>query len=223
MKNKLPIIILFGDPGAGKGTQAEILAKKLGYERISTGDLIRSEMKVGSFLSKKLAPSYNVGKPAPNAIVNQLVENKIIKLLKNKDLKGIVSDTFPFDNEQSDFLKSISKKYNLDQPIIFWIDVPENEILKRLGTRLICSKCNKVYMESDIGAEKECQKCGGKLEKRTDDSEEVIKKRILIYKKAEAEHRAYYKNHKLWFDINGKQSIESVAAEIWSHLKPILS
>ena len=94
MKNKRSIIILFGDPGAGKGTQAEIIADKLGYGRISTGDLIREEMKTSSVLSKKLVPFYNAGIPAPNQIVNKLVGQKIKSLIKNK-VKGIVSDTFP--------------------------------------------------------------------------------------------------------------------------------
>ena len=222
MKNKLPIIILFGDPGAGKGTQAEILADKLDYERISTGDLIRNEMKKDSAIAREMAPFYNAGQPAPNKIVNQLVENKIKELLKNENLKGIVSDTFPFDDEQSTFLDSILEKYNLATPIIFWIDVPDEEILKRLGSRLICSKCHKIYKADQVNSKMTCEKCGGKLEKRVDDNEELIKKRIAVYKKAEIEHRNYYKNHKLWFDINGDQPIDGVSTQIWSKIKPLI-
>lgn len=221
MKNKIKVLILFGDPGAGKGTQAEILAQKLGYARISTGDLIRAEMKKDSVLARKMKPFYDTGNPAPNKIVNHLVENRVKKLLKNKDLKGIIFDTFPFDDEQSEFLDEISLKYNLSKPIIFWIDVPDTEILKRLSDRLICPKCHKIYIASEV-YNNICEKCGTKLEKRVDDSKELIKKRIAVYKKAEIEHRNYYKNLKNWFDINGDQSIDGVSAEIWSHLKPLI-
>jgi len=211
------MIILFGDPGAGKGTQAEILADKLGYGRISTGDLIREEMKKQSELAKEMKPFYDAGTPAPNQIVNKLVGQKIENLIKNKT-KGIVSDTFPFDDEQSEFLKQISPKYNLADPIIFWIDVPDGEILKRLSKRLICGKCNKIFFVGELKENDKCPKCDGVLKSRSDDSRDVIKKRIKVYQKEEKSHRKYYKNYGIWFDINGNQPIESVAAEIWSKL-----
>jgi adenylate kinase len=107
-------------------------------------------------------------------------------------------------------------------PIIFWIDVPDSEILNRLGSRLICPKCHKIYKADSVGAKQECEKCGGKLERRADDNEKTIMKRIAVYQKEEKSHRAYYKNLKTWFDINGDQPIDGVSAEIWSHLKPLL-
>ncbi|MDD3773935.1 MAG: nucleoside monophosphate kinase [Patescibacteria group bacterium] len=222
MTNKLPIIIFFGDPGAGKGTQAEILAEKLNFKRISTGDLIRAEMKAKSRLAERIKPFYNAGKPAPNKIVDQLVEKRIKELTTDKELKGIVFDTFPFDDEQSAFLDLITPKYNLDLPIIFWIDVPDEEILKRLGGRLICTKCNKIYREVELVENAKCSSCGGDLAKRADDNEKTIKQRIAVYKKAEAEHRDYYKKLKNWFDINGDQPVDGVSAEIWFHLKPLI-
>jgi len=218
MKNKIKIIILFGDPGAGKGTQAEILAKKTHFNRISTGDLVRNEMRNKSALAKDLIPFYNAGKPAPNKIINNLVENKIKELKQNSGIKGIIFDTFPFDNEQADFLASISEKYGLNKPIIIWIDVPDKEILKRLGSRLICTKCNKIFRASEVSLDK-CPNCQGSLEKRADDEEKLIKNRIKVYKKVESEHRKYYKDYNYWFDVNGDQKIEKVSQDIWSVIK----
>lgn len=203
---KPEVAILLGGPASGKGTQAKILAGRIGYTYFGTGDLLRAEVEKGTELGKKFDRLMSKGALVPDDLTNPLV---VAALNKIKG-KGIVLDGYPRNLDQAENLQDVFPDENF---LVLNIKVSANSLLKRMTSRRICDKCGNIYtIKSDD--EKTCSACGGNLRKRTDDSPEVLKKRIVAYEELTKPIIAYYREKGLVKDIDGEPPIPEVTREI---------
>ena len=167
--------IIFGAPGAGKGTYGSRLQAKLGVEVIATGDIFRDLMKEDSELGRKVRGYVEKGLLVPDEVVVEVLKQRLSKIPKGK---GFILDGYPRTIEQAKILDSITK---IDA--ILLLDVPDWIIIERLSSRRICRNCGTVYNIRFLKPKVEgaCDKCQGPLYQRPDDNPEVIKKRLNVY------------------------------------------
>ena len=191
-------IILLGAPGAGKGTQAALLSKKLKLAHVASGDLFRQALANGTELGKQAKVYMEQGKLVPNEITIKMVLERITA----PDCKdGIMLDGFPRNVEQAKALDEALKQQKKAIDKAVYIKVSEAELLKRLTGRWICRKCQAPYHEvsSPPKVAGKCDKCGGELYQRADDNTETIKKRLEVFFAETAPLIDYYsKAGKLW-------------------------
>lgn len=204
-------IILFGPQGSGKGTQAELLAKKFNIPAISPGAIYRQEIAKKTKLGKIIVEYLNKGKLAPSDLTNKIME----KCLKKMDCKkGFILDGYPRDLIQAQFLDKTTK-INLAIEIV----LSNQECLKRVSDRQNCI-CGAVYHLKFNPPKKKgvCDKCGKKLFIREDEKPEAIKKRFQIYYQKTKPLLKKYQKRGILIKINGDQSIKEVHREIMEHL-----
>lgn len=183
--------IIFGAPGAGKGTYSTRLKAQLGVEVIAMGDIFRAQVKENSELGKKVKSYVEKGALVPDEIVVEVLKQHLDKVPKGK---SVILDGFPRTLEQAKTLESIFK---LD--VILLLDVPDWIIIERLSSRRICKSCGAVYNIRFLKPKVEgvCDKCGGQLYQRPDDNPEVIKNRLQIYQDQTSPLLVYYKEKKV--------------------------
>ena len=203
-------IVMLGAPGAGKGTQAEMIAEKYGIPHISTGDIFRENIKGGTPLGV-LAKSYiDKGALVPDDVVIKIVEDR----LSREDCKnGFILDGFPRTIYQAEALKKIA-----DIDVVINLVVDDESIVKRVAGRRMC-RCGETYNVAFLNGATTCAKCGGELYQREDDKEETVKSRLEVYHKETAPLIDYYRKEGLIKDIDGSQGIEAVYADIMKVLK----
>ena len=210
-------LVFLGAPGAGKGTQAAVIAAKLGVAHIASGDLFRQALEKGTELGK-LAKSYmDKGTLVPDDVTIQLISDR----LNEPDCKnGCVFDGFPRTIEQGKALDKMmaSRGSSIDKAI--YIEVPENELLKRLTGRWICRQCQTPYHEvnSPPKVRGKCDKCGGELYQRSDDTEATIKERLKVYFSQTTPLLDYFKAAGKLAAIDGNQDIKEVSQNIMEAL-----
>lgn len=209
--------IIFGPPGSGKGTYASRLKTRIGVEVISMGDIFREFMKNETDLGKKVKQYVEKGHLIPNEIVIEVLRKKISEIPPRK---GIILDGYPRTIPQAKVLQEIVK---ID--VILLQNVPDWIIIKRLSSRRICKNCNEVYNIRFLKPKIEniCDKCGGELYQRPDDTPDVIKKRIQLYQKMTSPIINYYKEKKTPFIISQIKELktppEQVVENILEELK----
>ena len=169
--------IIFGAPGSGKGTYASRLQARLGVDVIAMGDIFREIMKEETELGKKVKGCVEKGMLVPDDIVIEVLKNRLAKIPK---VKGFILDGYPRTLEQAEILEEIAK---ID--VILLLKVPDWIIIERLSSRRICRNCGAVYNVRFLKPKVDmvCDKCGGPLYQRSDDTSEVVKKRIKVYEK----------------------------------------
>ena len=204
MKTK---IVLLGPPGAGKGTQAEILCDRLGFVSLSTGDMLREAVRNGTELGKKAKEYMDAGGLVPNDVIIGMMKEKI------DGLDGaFLLDGFPRTIEQADALGEI-----LDVDMALNIDVPDEILVQRLTQRRSCPDCKAVYNLSNKPPKKEsiCDKCGAQLYQRDDDKEETVKNRLDVYRKNTFPLIDYYQKKGKLVTVKGDEgSIEDIFKKI---------
>lgn len=178
MKN----IILIAAPAAGKGTLSEMLVEKYGYVHISTGDLLRDASKEDTPLGKKISDMLQSGALVTNEIVFDLLEKR---LMKDDTKNGYILDGFPRTLEQAEMYDDTVKRLNLDLGVVIVLESDYETLKKRIVGRMLCEECGSVYnVLTGVNTPKVeglCDKCGGKLYKRSDDNEESFKTRYDTY------------------------------------------
>lgn len=207
-------LILLGAPGAGKGTQAEIISKKLGIPTISTGAIIRESIKSGSELGNKVKSIIESGKLVSDDIVIEIIENR----LKEDDCKnGFILDGFPRTIAQADALEKLGIKIDT----VASIEVSDEDIIKRLSGRRECSKCRATFHIENIPSKKGdfCDKCGGELVRRADDDPETIKNRLNVYHQQTAVLKDYYAKKGNLKLVCGTNPIDQITNDIISTLE----
>ena len=210
MENKKPggmKIIIFGPQGSGKGTQAELIARRHSLPYISTGDIFRYHLKNQTELGGKIERYVNVGQLVPDRLTNEIVEDRI----NQPDCaSGFVLDGYPRNKAQLEFLSTIAR---IDFAIS--IEISDQEAVKRLSNRLAC-KCGLSYHLEFNPPKKPniCDKCGSELFKRDDDQPPAIKKRLEIYHQATQPLAAIYQKQGILYQVNGSQPIEAVYQQI---------
>jgi len=194
--------IIFGAPGSGKGTYASRLQSKLGVNVIAMGDIFREIMKDDTDLGRKVRGYVEKGLLGPDSLTIQVLKQHIAKI-KNK--KGFLFDGYPRTIEQAKALEKIAK---ID--VIIQLVVPDWIIIERLSTRRICKNCGEVYNIRYLKPKRDvmCDKCGGPLYQRPDDTPEVIKKRIEVYEQQTQPILQYYKEKNIPFIRFKTESLE---------------
>lgn len=211
-------LILLGAPGVGKGTQAKKISEKFSIPHISTGDILRSEINKGSDLGKKAQDFVKSGKLVPDDLIIEMIKDE---LMSDRFKNGFLMDGFPRTLEQAkkfdDLLTDL--KLNIDKVINIVVD--EDEIIRRVTNRVVCDSCHRVFKLSDFSKKDSplvCKLCGGNLIKREDDSEEVIRKRLEVYRQQTEPLVEYYKDKNLLVNINGIGTEDEIFERILANL-----
>ncbi len=209
-------LIIFGPPGAGKGTQSSFLVNDLKMFQLSTGDLLRAELKSGSDLSKQLKEIMDLGKLVSDDIINELIEKKISDpSVKN----NIIFDGFPRNLEQAKSLDKMLEKYDQKISGIINLKVDYSILVKRISGRVSCSICKKPFNEffdPPIDPSK-CPNniCGSReLIKRSDDNETTVSNRLKTYDEQTLPLLDYYSSKGIVKDIDAMKEISEVTAQI---------
>jgi adenylate kinase len=206
-------IILLGPPGAGKGTQAETLVKKLNIPHISTGDMFRQAIKEGTALGTKAKEFMDQGKLVPDEVTIGIVKERIAE----EDCRdGFLLDGFPRTVYQAEALDGILKDMKIALDAVINIEVPKEKLVERLTGRRVCKACGATFhMAFNPPAEAgKCDKCGENLYQRADDSEETVVNRLNVYEKQTAPLIEYYKHQGKLKTIDGDQPIDEVLRQI---------
>ena len=207
------LYILLGPPGSGKGTQAKILSEKLHLHNLGMGDLIRDEIKKNTDMGKRFVKFESEGALVPNELTNILIKEKFKSIGVNENY---VIDGYPRSIPQ---LPGIEEYIQKKDVVVFNIIIEPESIAKRLSKRLICEQCGKIFIQEENKEISNCDKCGGKLIKRNDDSNiKSVEKRIDTYNNSTKAVIDYFRTNGLLVDINGEPSIEEVSKEIWNKL-----
>lgn len=204
-------VIMMGPPGAGKGTQAERFARERNLLKISTGDILREAIKAGT-LAAQARETSEQGKLVDDATMIAIVRER---LMQPDALRGFVLDGFPRTVAQARALDEIMAERDGGPLIVVDVVVPEAELVKRLSTRRICSRCGANADPFDSGASgNRCKRCGGEFVQRKDDNEHVVIKRLKIYERDTKPLVEYYRDRPTFRVVNGAQDPERVAHEL---------
>lgn len=212
------ILIFLGPPGSGKGTQSDMLAERLAWPVISTGELLRWHLHHQTELGKKAKKYMESGKLVPDRVVEELVAHR---LAKPDTKRGVIFDGFPRDAKQLQKLLTLLKKNDL--LYIIEIQVSDKEVLNRLIGRRVCD-CGASYHLVYKPPHKAgvCDLCGKKLYLREDDQPQVIRDRLKAYKVAARPLLTYGADNAKLLAFDGNQSIKALKSEIWQGVKKLV-
>ncbi len=214
-------IVFLGAPGAGKGTQAARVAQALKLVQLATGDLFRQVQERDTELARLVRSYMEKGKLVPDEITIRMVSERISA---PDCASGVIFDGFPRNLKQAEALdKALDERGKaLDKTV--YIEVSEKELLSRLGGRWICRKCQMPYhaVTAPPKVWGECDRCGGELDQRADDTEETVKKRLDVYFAETAPLIDYYTRSGKLLEVNGEGSLESVERRIVEALSRIV-
>ncbi len=213
-------LVLLGPPGAGKGTQAELLSEWLGVPAVSTGDLFRKAMAESTELGSQAKAYIERGDLVPDEVTVGMVRER---LGKSDCEDGVILDGFPRTVPQADALEDLLADMDRQLDAALYIEVSREELLRRLGGRWTCRDCGEVYHEIYDPPEEEgvCDRCGGELYQRSDDTPEAQEQRIKVYTEETAPLYDYYAEKGQLVKIDGEQEIEAVQQDIREAVAPL--
>lgn len=215
-------IIVLGAPGAGKGTQADILCQEMNLPHIASGDLFRQALEERTEVGL-LAKSYmEKGELVPDEVTIKM----ILERINQPDcISGCLLDGFPRTLHQAEVLDEVLKEQGKTIDKAIYIEAPNEELVKRLSGRRLCRVCQTPYhiISSPPKAPEKCDKCGGELYQRSDDREETVKARLGVFFAQTVPILDYYKKQGKLISVNGNLGIQGVAREIISALKAPMS
>lgn len=217
-------IIMLGAPGSGKGTLAKELSKEYNLVHISTGDIFRENIKNETELGKKANEYISKGQLVPDDLTIDLVKNR----LSQEDVKnGAILDGFPRTTHQAEELEKFIKNNNPIQTVAILLDIPDEDLVKRVVNRVICSnkECGAIYNTEFRKPKVDgiCDICGSKLIRRADDNEETVRDRLKVYHDNSKEIIEYYDNENVLFtlhpNIYSETVLEDNLSKVNEHLK----
>lgn len=213
-------VILVGLPGAGKGTQAERIQSDFGIPHISTGDMFRRAVASGGPLGQEVQSYLDSGRLVPDEITIQVVRER---LNADDTKRGFLLDGFPRTLQQAEALDAILQEIGKPVERVLYIHVSSDILLDRLTGRRICKSCGTTYhtVFQPPQVEGVCDKCGGELYQRADDTAEAVKTRLEQYQQTEP-LIDYYRNRQVLYQIDGEQDIEAVHAKVSELLTPLV-
>lgn len=210
-------LVLLGAPGAGKGTQAEMLTKLYNIPCISTGNIFREHISKNTDLGKQAKAFMDEGKLVPDSLVIELVKSRITE---DDCENGMIFDGFPRTIPQAEALDTMLKELSIPIDHVINVDVPDEMIIDRMAGRTVCPSCGASYhktnkIEKTAG---KCDLCGNDLVQREDDKAETVKKRLEIYHAQTEPLIAYYKSQGKVIDIDGVGAVDEVRARVMKAL-----
>ena len=219
---KKPIsIIIYGRPGSGKGTQADLLAKKFKLEHFSSGEALRERRKRGGFTGEKLGKVMNEGKWVPECTIIKLWMDKLEEFKKKRNFNGWIYDGGPRLDLETNLLDNALEWYEWQKNVkVILIDISGKTAFNRLTKRRQCQKCKELIPW--VGKFKNlrvCHKCGGPLIYRIDDTPAAIRQRLAQFQKHTVPQIDYFKKRRGLIKINGEQSIENVFKDVAKAIK----
>jgi adenylate kinase len=201
-------LIMLGPPGAGKGTQAEQIAKARGIPKISTGDILREAVHNGTEIGRRASAIMAAG----NLVSDDVMIGIVRERLDQEDARnGFILDGFPRTVAQAAALDNIV--IDREPLVVIEIVVPEAELVRRLSTRLVCEDCGAT-VGADDGKSDRCGRCGGRLVQRSDDNDDVVLERLKVYHARTQPLVEYYQMRPTFRSVNGSQSPDRVAADL---------
>jgi adenylate kinase len=210
-------IVLFGPPGAGKGTQSALLVEKKQMRHISTGDLFREAVKNQTALGVKAKSYMDAGQLVPDEVVIGMVEEVVAKLGK----QSFILDGFPRTVPQAHALETLLAKsgHSIDKAV--FMEVPRQDLMRRLTGRRVCSSCGAVYHVDAKPSKKEgvCDVCGGAVVQRKDDHESVIGTRLEAYDRSTSPLKQYYADKGAYAEVKGTGTTEEVFGRLEAELR----
>lgn len=218
MPGKRSFVVLLGGPGAGKGTQAERLSQNLGIPQVSTGDLFREHLKKETELGLLARGYMDRGELVPDQVTVDMVRDR---LSRPDAARGAILDGFPRTIAQAEALNGLLAELDSQLSVVPYIQVPEDVLLERLAGRWTCKKCGAMYHQlfnppQEAGV---CDRCGGELYQRPDDTPETQKHRIEVYFEQTAPLIQYYREKGLLVEVDGRQGIEDIQADLLEIIK----
>lgn len=206
-------LILMGPPGGGKGTQAQRLTDELGIPQISTGDILRAAVREGTELGKKAKQFMDAGELVPDDVIIGIVKDR---LSEDDATKGFILDGFPRTVAQADALGAMLQGAGRKIERVVNFVVPDEEIVTRVTGRRMCKNCGATYhVKFDPPkAAGVCNKCGGELYQRDDDTEATVRKRLNVYRDQTAPLIKFYADQGIVREIQGVGPVEEVSMRL---------
>lgn len=211
-------LVLLGAPGSGKGTQAKALSERLGIFHLSTGDILRGEIKADTILGKHARSYMDMGQLVPDSLILDVVKNSLVDLGKNN---GFILDGFPRTVPQAEGLETLAEELDMPLVAVVNIDVDSESIVKRLSARSTCSVCGTIYNDVTKPSKRLglCDLDNGLLYRRPDDSEGVVRNRLKVYYQQTKPLEEYYTSRGLLVQVDGNGSVEGILARILKALE----
>jgi len=206
-------LMFLGPPGAGKGTQARIIAEKLGIAHISTGDMLREQVKNGTALGLKAKEYMDAGQYVPDGVIIDMVKERVNK---PDAREGFILDGFPRTAAQAETLDGFA---SLDAVIN--IGVPDEMLIDRICGRRVCTDCGATYHESMLHDKEKCPVCSGSMYVRDDDKEETVRTRINVYKEKTQPLIDYYAKKGILHEIDGTGTIDEIADKVMAAIEAL--
>ena len=182
------IIVLLGPPGAGKGTQGELLAEKLGVPRLATGDVLRAAVREGTQLGLEAQAYMDRGDLVPDTVILGIIKQT---LSSPEMAKGVILDGVVRTERQAEGLQWVLMELSRDLDAVLLFEADDEELVRRLSGRVTCEKCSTPYTGREPGTT--CDKCGGTLVRRSDDEPEAVQRRLTVYRDQTAPVIDWYK------------------------------
>ncbi len=206
-------LVFLGLPGAGKGTQAALLAEEFDIPHISTGDMFREAVKQETELGKKAKEYMDAGDLVPDQVTIGIVRER---LAQDDCRRGFILDGFPRTITQAEALEEVLQELNRELDLALLIDAPEEELVERLTGRRVCQNCGATYHVKFDPPEVEgiCDECGGRLEQRDDDKSETVKKRLEVNREKTEKMVNFYSSRGILTEIDARGEIEDIQEKI---------
>ena len=203
-----------GPPGAGKGTQGELLSDGLGVPRLSTGDMLREARREGTGLGRRAEAYMEAGELVPDALILDLIDER----LDRPDTRdGFIMDGFPRTVRQAEGLAEVLEARGESLSAVADLQVPEEELVRRLSGRRVCEECGEVT-HVDVAGES-CSECGGRLVQRSDDRPETVRRRLQVYAEQTRPVLRWYRESGVpVVEVDGTGSVEEVYEELRDRL-----
>lgn len=211
-------LLLLGAPGVGKGTQSKLLVEKFKIPQISTGDMLREAIKANSSLGIKAKSFMDKGSLVPDDVIIDLAAERI---RASDCTNGFILDGFPRTIAQAEALDRLLAEKHISLDHVIEITVSQTNLVERLSNRVICRNCGSVYnkLTNPPKISNVCDKCGGEVYQRSDDTRDAIVQRLKVYENETAPLRDYYRGKKQLTHVNGEQPVAQVYQNILTLLE----